>query len=699
MLKKTLITTTILVLLIISASALIMPASAATASTAPLLKIYASPTSVLADNQAYSAIFVQIQTSKGAPIRTTEDIVVSLTSSLTNIGTVEPTVTILKGSTYAVANFYSTFTPGTTTITAASSGYSTVSAPITTTGPIPSALAVYGFPTILPADGQTYNSLVVQLQDSSGSPAPAPIEGIEVTLSSSNTTIAAVDPKVIIEGGKTFAVASIKTSLGMQGTAVITTIASGYSSKQVTIAAQNMSTTVPTNVKIYLGPPKVLADGNSYEQVVVQLQNGTASSGKIAYALEPVTVTLSSSSETVGTVEQTIIIPQGKSYATAIFSTTYQSGTTTITAAATNCTSNQATLTTVGPIPSKLVVFASPPSLPADGQSYQIIQVQLQDSKGKPAKDPLGNVVVNLFSSTPDAGNSSSTITIPFGKTQTTGTFFTTCTANSTTITAQASGYNPGTAKVTTYLIDVYTLNVELTVDSENVLSNTQTTIRAYVTYNNSAPASRINLSFNSTKGGNFTSIKEEGDGYYTAIFNAPKVTKQTITNITANATKTGYTSTSAVIQLTIGLNLVNAGALQLRILEDNGNPVSDATVTSQIQPIGAATLTGVTNASGYVTFTNTVEGNYTVEITKSGYETTTQTIRLAGNQPTNYNVNLAKTAGDITWIIILIVVVVIVVAVVLFIFIRKRRETVEEEQIQPIKTSKRKKKTDNTAL
>lgn len=695
MLRKTLVATTILFMLIISASALIVPASAATTSTAPQLKIYASPSCILADNQVYSSIFVQIQNSKGAPIRATEDTVISLTSSLTNVGTVDPTITILKGSTYAVGNFYATYTPGATTITAASSGYTTVQATITTNGPMPSTLALYGCPTILPADGETYNALVVQLQDSSGSPAPAPIEGIEVTLSSSNSTIAAVDPKVIIEAGKTYAVASIKTSFNKTGSASITSIASGYSSKQVTITTQNMTTTQPTSLKIYLGPPKVLADGAIHQLITVQLQNA---SSKIAYALEPITVTLSSSSEDVGTADETITILQGKSYATGTFSTTYKSGTTTITAAATNCTSNQATLTTVGPTPTKLVVYCSPASLPADEQSYEIIQVQLQDSRGKPAKDPLGEVVVSLFSSSPEAGNTTTTIIIPSGKTESIGTFYTTSLANVSTITAQASGYSPGTAKITTYLIDAYTLNMSITTDSESVLSNSQTTVRVYVTYNGSAPASKVNLAFNSTKSANFTSLKEEGNGYYTVTFNTPKVTKATVCNITANATKTGYTSTVGMVQITINPNPINLATLQFQVLEENGNPVSDAIVTSQIKPSGAATLSGVTNASGYVVFTNAIEGNYTMEITKSGYQTETQTIKL-GNQPVSYTFNLTKAGSDMTWIIIVVIAVIIVVAIILFLFIRKRRNAAEEDEPQPVKVSKRKKKTEESSL
>ncbi len=663
-------------------------ASASASSNAVQLKLFMGPTSVLADNQPYDAVVVQLQNSRGIPVRAATDLEVSLSSAIVGIGTVDPSVTISKGATYAIANFYSTFTPGTTTITATASGYTTVQAPIITVGPLPSVLAVYGFPATLPADGGTYNALVVQLQDSSGAPARAPLEGIEVTLSSSNAVVAAVDPSIIIEGGKTYAVASIKTST-VKGSAVITSIASGYSSKQATITTQNMTPNYPTALKITLGPPKVLADGNTYAQVSVQLQN---SSAKIARAIEPMTVTLSSSAEAVGTVEQTITIPAGETFATATFTTTYRSGSTTIMAAATNCTANQATLTTVGPIPSKLAVYAAPVALPADGKAYEVIHVQLQDSRGKPAKDPLGDVIVYLFSSAPDAGNSSTTLTIPFGKTYATASFFTTLTANLTTITAQASGYDPGQVKITTYLIDQYSLETTLTADPESVNANNQTTIRAYVTFNGSNPATRINLNFTANKGGNFTGLREEGDGYYTITFNAPKVTRQTVCTITANATKTGYTSTNATIEVTVNSNSAQTKSLQLHVVEDNGDPINDAVIMSQTQPPGASTLSGITNVTGYVTFANAVEGNYTIQVTKEGYEAKTQTIQLGSSQPTQFTVNIAKTQSGDPLQLIMVVAVVIVAVLGAILFIRKRRNNAQPTENQLFKKTKRKK-------
>ena len=669
---------TMLILIMLICSECTFNVSAATATGPPKLKIYVGPISVLADNRAYNIIAVQLQDSTGVPVRAKEDTMIRLSSSLTTIGTVDSTTTILKGNTRATANFYSTYTPGSTTITAAASGYVTVQASVTTVGPIPSVLAVYGFPPVLPANGDAYGAVTVQLQDSSGYPAKAPIGGVQVTLSSSNNTIAQVSPSVTIIEGRTYTVASIKTTSDVAGSAVVTAISSGYTSKQVTITTQRMAAD-PTALKVYLGPPKLPADGDTY-QIVVQLQN---SSGSIIQASQDVTVTLSSSADEVGTVEQTITIPQAQSYALANFTTTYKADTTTITAAATDCKSSQASLTTVGPVPSKLAVYCLPSSLPADGQSYDVIQVQLQDSRGKPAMDPLGDITLYLFSSTADSGNVSSTLTIPFGETYAVGTFVTTCAAISTTITAQSSGYDPGQAKITTYLIDQVSLNVSVTADSVTVNPGEQTTIRAYVEYNGSGPATKATLSFTSNKGGSFAAPKEEGNGYYTSVFTAPNASRKTVCLITANASKTGYNGTAGNVSVTVERISLTAVTIQLRVVEDNGIAVSEASVTSTSKPTNQESLNGVTNGTGCITFANVSEGTYTIQITKQGYDPKTETIQFFAGQTAPQTVSLSKTAASIFSLPVIIVIVVIAVVAVLLVFlvIRKRRNAEPTEQ------------------
>lgn len=521
------------------------------------LKIYVGPTSVPADNNAYTMIFVQLVNSTGTPAGAFQDIMVRLSSSATNIGTVDPTITIPKGSTYSTAKFYSTYTPGTTTITATSSGYMTVQAPITTVGPVPSTLAVYTCPSVLPNDTSPYHAVVVQLQDSGGSPAKAPIGDVSVTLSSSNTAVGTVDSSVTITGGSTYALATFTTT-NIAGSATITAMASGYISGQAAITTQKANGP-PTNLKVYVGPLKVPADGITYPQVVaIELLNAQ---GNVAQATSDTAVTLSSSATNVGIIDSTVTISQSKVCGFASFLSTYRSGTTTITAAASNVSSNQAPLTTVGPIPSKLAVYCVPAALPADGQSYDAIQVQLQDSVGNPAKDPVGDITVYLSSSAPSAGNVSSALVIPFGKTYATGTFYSTFGASSVTITAQSSGYDSGQAPITTYLIDQSTLIVSVTADPDIISSSGQSNVTAYVTYGGKSGAAGASVQFTTNNDGTFTETQDEGNGYYTTMFTSPSFSEQTGCTITANASKTGYTSAQGNVQIVVNAIISTTGA------------------------------------------------------------------------------------------------------------------------------------------
>jgi hypothetical protein len=657
----------------------VLPASAATATSS--LKIFAGPTSVPADNQAYGILVVQLLDSHGAPLRASADTEVRLSSSATNVGAVDQTVTITKGTSFASASFYATYTPGSTTITATATGYPTAQTTITTVAPTPTALAVYVFPPILPADGSTYQALLVQLQDATGTPAKAPVGGIQATLTSSNATVAATDSSVTIQEGQTYALANVKTA--SPGTATITATTSGYATAQAPLTVQQVGNGA-TSVKVYLVPPKIQADGNSYQQIAVELQD---SKGKLAQAATDMVITLASSNTAVATVDPSVTINAAQAFALARFSATYKAGTTTITATATNYTTSQATLTTTGASPAKLVVYALPATLPADAQAYNCIQVQLQDASGKPARDLTQDTTIYLSTSAPEAGNVTNSVTIPSGQTQTTGTFTATCAAGASTITAQASGYTSGQAKITTYLIDPISLNVTVTADPSALAPGNQTTITAYVSYNGLGPVLGANVNFTSNKGGTMNKTQEIGNGYYTTVFTAPKTTTPIVCTISANASKTGYNSTGGKVQVTVDLNFAQAkGTLLLQVMGSNGSPVTAATITSKTQPVGVQMLSSTTNASGYVAFQNIPAGNYTLQVVKTGYSTTTKTIQYAGNQMSKQNVIMSKNATEPVSLPIVggIVAAAVVAVVVAFMYIRKRHtKPVEAEDPQ----------------
>ena len=414
---------------------------------------------VLADNSTYQCIFVQLQDSSGKVTRAQQDITIGLSSSLTIVGTVDSSIIIPKGETFASANFTSTFYPGTTTISASATAFVTVLSTITTVGPIPSTIGVYGFPSTLPSDGNSYPAIMVQLQDSTGAPARAPQGGVQIALTSSDTSVGSVTPSVTILEGQTYAVASFSTSTKAQTdsrieNATVTAMSQGYSSNQVTITTTPVAMN-PTKIKIFTGPSKVLADQNSYRQIAVQLQN---SSGFAAKAPQDTIVNIASSDSSVGQIDSVEIL-SGQNFALATLTTTYKAGTVNITAAANNFPLTYQTISTSGFIASKLAIYCLPPSLPSDGNTYQTIQVQLQDTLGRPAKSTGAEANIKLFSSQPLVATVSSMLTIPIGKSTVLGSLTLTYSPGNTTITAQASGYTTGQTTLSTYLIDSYTLS------------------------------------------------------------------------------------------------------------------------------------------------------------------------------------------------------------------------------------------------
>jgi LPXTG-motif cell wall-anchored protein len=703
---------TILILILLSSAFVVVNLNTSLAATTDpaKLKIYVGPSSVLADNNTYNCIFVQLQDINNNPSRALQDTTISLSSSLTSIGTVDQSITVPKGATYASANFFSTFSPGVTTISASATGYQTVQASITTIGPIPYSVAVYGCPSTLPGDGGSYNVIMVQLQDANGVPAKAPKGGVLVSLSCSNTSIGTVSPNVTIAEGKTYAVACFNTTTAAQTegklkSVIITTVAQGYLSQQVTITTSPIAAN-PNQLKIFSGPTQIPADQSSYQQIVVELQSSIT--GFVGAFNSDVLVSLGSSDPTIGKIDSQLIIPLNQTYAVATLNSTYKAGTTTITAVATDLLRSQQAITTTGFTPTKLAVYCSPASLPSDKGAYQSVQVQLQDSQGRPAKDPQTDVSLSLFSSQPTVGAVSSTLTIPFGQTQATGTVTATNTAGSTTITAQGSSYTTGQGTLTTYTIDFLPVQISATANSTSIYNGQKTDVYVYITAD-SANVTGATVTFASDNSGTFAATSDLGNGYYKTTFTAPGFTQATTCTITATAVKIGYISSQATAQVTVSPPPVatpaptatpqptptatpgpattattasnSTGIIQLRIEDYYGNPLSNATISSTVQPTGANVLTGVTNSTGYVIFTNVTTGQYSFNITRDGYDGLSTPINFKGSS-TSMLLALtaqnggASTGGSSSTTLILVVVVVIVLVLVVGLLLVKRRRS-----------------------
>jgi hypothetical protein len=646
--KKTSLVRMLLVFTLVASMVLVNQTNTATAAQPSKLKIYVGPSSLPADNSIYECVYVQLQDSNSRPARALQDTTISLSSSLPSVGVLDSVAVIKKDSTYAVAKFYTTYTPGTATITAAATSYATVSTTLQTVGVVPTTLAVYAFPPTIPADGNAYPAIVVQIQDSSGNPARAPIGGLTANLTCSNTTVGTIPNSITIQEGKSYAVANFQTNLvgaAGAGTAEIIAIKEDYISKTATIKTQGFAS-ASTQLKVYVGPTKIRADNILYPGLIaVQLQDDN---GKISRTDHDITVNIASSDPLVGTVPPTITILTNNNYGVANFTSTYRSGQTTITAGATDLESSTATLSSYGAIPSKLSVYCVPSALPANGETYNSIVVQLQDSSGQPARDPNGAVTVSLFSSEPTVGMVPTTLAIPYGMTYATASFTSTYKEGTTSITAQASGYTTGVTTMNTYMIDQASFGVTVTATPSIVDSGAQANVLAYVTYPDEAPTAGATVAFTSDAAGTFSTVNSLGNGYYNTTYTAPKLSSQTYANITATVSKANYATTTFTTQITI----LPLPTLELSVTITPSTVISakQANVLTQVTYPGGTPATGatvtLTSSSGgtFTTVTELGNGLYNSTFNAPTFETQTVINITATAAKTNYALPNTRT-------------------------------------------------------
>jgi len=289
------------------------------------LVVYTTPNSQPAAVGEKGRVIVQIVDSLGNPYLTSDDVEVTLTSSNHSVCTVTQNLIIDGGTNYAVTEFTVTGdSPGESLITAQAQGCAPGSDLINTYNvpEDPERISIFFSPDVLLPDEHVHETITVQLQDKDGRPVPASTPTI-VYLSSSNTNIATVDQTVTINSGQYKTIADITTYLE-NGESIISASSPGLLPDSETILLHGQ---VPTDIALFVFPELMIADGSVYDIITVQLQDNE---GNPVEARKSTEIFLTSTNIDVGTVTDSIIIPQGKSYSTASFTATSASGTTNI---------------------------------------------------------------------------------------------------------------------------------------------------------------------------------------------------------------------------------------------------------------------------------------------------------------------------------------------------------------------------------
>ena len=127
---------------------------------ATTLAIYATPSTLLANDQQSNNVVVQLQNANGVPQKVDSPVAVQLVSQNASVGAITSVVTIQPGSTFASASFTTTNETGIVSIVAVASGYLSAQTKISTVL-MPLTVQAILSTTIVPSNGQAKITILV----------------------------------------------------------------------------------------------------------------------------------------------------------------------------------------------------------------------------------------------------------------------------------------------------------------------------------------------------------------------------------------------------------------------------------------------------------------------------------------------------------------------------------------------------------
>ncbi len=392
------------------------------------LVIKAVPDTVPASAASTGYLILQLEDDVGLPAKAIADVPISLYSSNTNVVNVTAATTTMKQGEYLEEiNYTSGFVPGSALITASAPGFASGTAAISVLGSPSLALKLEAQPGDMVACSSEVTScegrLVVALTDSGGNPTLA-TRNIQVQIRSSDLAVVDANETATISEGSISAFATFTVTSAAAGSATITASSPGLQSSSTLVTISPPAFVSPAlctsggattcQLDIFAGPNPILADHGPYSSVVVSLENPAGTPA--VNATGPTEVTLTSSVAGVGNFTSiNFAIPMGQNWAAVTFTSTYQVGTTTLTASGQNVLPAETSLATYGAVPSQVIVSAISTPLPADGATHPALELSLEDASGSPAV-AASDIPVGLSSSQDQIVSVSDAI-IPAGQT------------------------------------------------------------------------------------------------------------------------------------------------------------------------------------------------------------------------------------------------------------------------------------------
>jgi hypothetical protein len=285
---------------------------------------------------------IQIMDFEGNPYSALRDVQLTLSSSNHSVLILPSTAVIAKGSNYVEVTYTVQGTlPGSATVYAHAQNFEPGHSVVTITNETKRehSLALYFAPAVLLPDQGTHKAVTIQLLDVDGNPVKATKDTV-VTLTSSNLNIASVTETLTIPRGQYQA----STTMFTDSLVGDTTIGVSSPSLYPVDGTLYVKGSLPRLLSLYSVPRVVIANSEDNDILTIQLLD---EEGDPIKADHDVTVYLSSSSSSVGTVPVSGTIEKGSSYVTLPFKATSRPGTTSIMVATQGLEPSSTTIETV----------------------------------------------------------------------------------------------------------------------------------------------------------------------------------------------------------------------------------------------------------------------------------------------------------------------------------------------------------------
>lgn len=512
----------------------VVSAAASPSGPATILTIESVPPSVPADGQQYQSIIVSLADSHRKPSIALSPVLVNLFSSQPNVASVNQSVSIATGHDYAIATLTTTNTPGVTQITASSTGFQSSFVNVKTITPsgLASRLKVFAAPeVILSQAGQNQGLVYVELQDDTGLPAKAATD-TTVQLSSSDPLIVGLASNAMtIPAGQIFGTVNYLLPSTSLGTATINAFSTGFASGNDAIKVVAPAGPVPCCKIVLQGilnPTTLPADGKGYAALELLLEDSTG--GPVRAPAGGLSVQLSSSKDTVVSVDSTVFMPSGAAFVFVDAQTFFLAGAANITAVSQGYSGSSTTVSTVIPAPSRLTVYVSPSSKVLTSLDQPLVVVQLQDAAGNPARAKADTTVL-ITSSNSTVVTATLALSIPKGD-DFVSTFVQTSAVGSTTLTAGSSGLSSSTV-----FLSVLPLPLTATLSGPSLTNMNQPSAISLTVTLVGDPLSGASLTWSATKGTlSSASSTTDAVGKATALFTPTSTGRANITVVVTDA-------------------------------------------------------------------------------------------------------------------------------------------------------------------